>query len=299
MSSSLYVNRRGVLKKSSKFKNWINKPFPFIQSPKNKLKLVFCFSIFTYLLLQFFHPFGITISNSLFLMGFELSVFSGLYINYFLIPFIFKSWFNPRKWVIKYEILFIIWNLIVIAVFDHMYNSIFTIDFTPHHNLLEFIGITIAVCIVPLVLLVFGIEYFLRERNKILAWQLNEVNELNANDDLDSDIVTLKSEKVESDVLVVQLHDFLFASSLNNLSTIFFYHEGVLYKKLMHLSIKEVEEQLSQFPQLIKCHKSYIVNKSKIKKITGDARSVNIHIDGYDEIIPMSWGFPEIKLKAM
>ncbi|MEO1383127.1 MAG: LytTR family DNA-binding domain-containing protein, partial [Bacteroidota bacterium] len=92
------------------------------------------------------------------------------------------------------------------------------------------------------------------------------------------------------------LPNFLFATSDNNYSTVFYWEEGTLTRKLLRLSLKNLENQLAEVPAIVRCHRSYIVNKEKIQGFKGNARSLTLKLEGYEERIPVSRNFPKEQL---
>jgi len=58
-------------------------------------------------------------------------------------------------------------------------------------------------------------------------------------------------------------------------------------KYLIRTTLKKIIEQNKQ-PEFIRCHKSYIVNLNKIKRITGNSKGYKLFLTGYKEPIPAS-----------
>ena len=183
----------------------------------------------------------------------------------------------------------------MIALFNYLYNSIIGQAIAPQHSLLTFWGITFSVGIFPLLGLIFFTENFLRKKNtstaefligQKTAWHQAETKER----------ITIQSDVQKSDRLVINLDDFLFARSDNNYVSIFYLHEGAFERQLLRLSLKSLEQQLAKNLSIVRCHRSYLVNKSKIKNMEGNARSLNLQIEHYEGLIPVSRSFPKEQL---
>ena len=108
--------------------------------------------------------------------------------------------------------------------------------------------------------------------------------------------ITISPETITSSPLSIVLDDFLFAESDNNYSTVYFFKEGIIHRELLRLSLKNLANQLQDFKDIVRCHRSYLVNKSRITKITGNARSLVLKVDGYKGQIPVSRNFPKDQL---
>lgn len=278
---------------------WLNRPYPLIQNKRDKLILVVAFGIFTYFFLLLYLPFGaarIQGGRVWFLMGFGLSVSLALTVTYGILPSIFKKIFNPDKWQIKNEVAFLCVNVVLVTVFNYTYNSTVGLNIAPQHSFVEFLGITLAVGIFPLIILIFLTELFFNRKNSSYALALN--NSINTNIlPSPNGMLTIIPETTRSEMLELDLTNFLFAVSDNNYITIFYLKNSRLENQLMRLSLKKLEHQLKAFDVMVRCHRSYIVNKTKIKKFTGNARALNLELEGYDSPIPVSRGFPKENLR--
>lgn len=91
--------------------------------------------------------------------------------------------------------------------------------------------------------------------------------------------------QVKGDDFKLNISDFLFARAAGN------YSEVILSsgdKRLKRISIKELEQQLTVFPWIIKTHRAYLVNIQKIKDIKGNAQGYTLTFDEYQEKVPVS-----------
>lgn len=279
--------------------NWLQKPYPLIEEPKEKLILALSFGIFVFLFLLIFKPFGadeIIKNQSLFLAGFGLCVFIGLLINYMIIPFFFPSIFCLEKWKIKKEIIYLISSFVVIALLNYTYNTVVGKNIAIYKSLSEFLGITISIGLLPVVILTFIIERNLTKKNTLKAEELSKSLLKPTEIKTSETSIAIESESLKVDSLKMNLNDFVFATSDNNYTTVFYLKDDTLNRKLLRLSIKNLEHQLSGFQNIIRCHRSYIVNKQMIKRIKGNARSLVLLVNYYDEAIPVSRSFPKEKL---
>jgi len=279
--------------------NWLNKPYPLIERPKDKWLLAFSFGIFVALFLIIFKPFGadeVKADKWLFLAGFGICVFVGLVINYLCLPIVFKKTFNKDKWQVYKEIIYIFWSFLLIAVFNFFYNTYFGSGIAKSRTFWEFFGITSAIGTFPVVILTFLIERNLSQRNTQEANLLSKtLSDRNANPE-DNKTIQILPETLKTEPLEIYLNDFLFAPSDNNYTTIFYLSESIPKRKLFRLSFKTLENQLSEFNNIIRCHRSYIVNKDKITAIKGNARSMVLEVEHYEDMIPVSRSFPKSEL---
>ncbi len=279
-------------------REWLNKPYPLIENPRSKLLLVLGFSVFTYLFLLLYQPYGAAgiDGKERYLAGFGLSVLTALAFNYFVLPRIFRRWFRPDRWRIKNEILFVSWSFVLIALINYGYNATAGRDIAPQFSLLQFLGITLSVGVFPLLGLVFIIELRLNRRNQTAARALVQSREKQPPTGPARKRITLVADTQKSGKLELNADDFLFATADSNYTSVFYWQNGAVERQLLRLTLKNLEQQLADFDNLIRCHRSYLVNKSKIRNISGNARSLNLELEHYDEPIPVSRSFPKEKL---
>lgn len=269
--------------------SWLNKPYPLINKSRDKLLIVILFGLFTFLFLRLYRPFGaekIDEYTTVFLSGFGLMVSVGLGINYFLIPILLPRLFNQDTWQVYKEIIYISWSFLLISFFNFVYNSTVGSDIAPQHTFIEFFGITFSVGVFPTIIMVFMVELYLSKRNQEQALAITK--SLDATTSLEKDIIQIESESKKEETLILDLDKFLFAMADNNYSTIYFIKDGVLRKHLLRIKLKSLQDQMSKYPSILRTHKSFLVNKLKIKSIEGNARSLNIILEDYNGKLPVS-----------
>lgn len=91
-------------------------------------------------------------------------------------------------------------------------------------------------------------------------------------------ITLIKSKKIDKDFLSFQsingkdhlkikLHDFLYANASENYITISFKSEKGVKQHLIRKPLKVLEQELKIFPEILRCHRSYLVNRLNIESI--------------------------------
>lgn len=94
--------------------------------------------------------------------------------------------------------------------------------------------------------------------------------------------------QVKSDAFELELEHFLFARAEKNYAEIFFRKEDKVEKLLKRIAFKELEMQLNSFPQIIKTHRSYLVNLEMVNGISGNAQGYKLTLKESQDIIPVS-----------
>ena len=57
---------------------------------------------------------------------------------------------------------------------------------------------------------------------------------------------------------------------------------------LLRNSLSNINEVLFEYDEFYHCHRSYIVNLSKIKSVMGNARGYQLFLDNITEVVPVS-----------
>ncbi len=93
--------------------------------------------------------------------------------------------------------------------------------------------------------------------------------------------------QVKSDDFVLCVDNLLFAKSEGNY--IEFYLRDVNVDKIVkRLTLKELESALEPFPEIIRTHRSYLVNANQIKGVEGNAQGYKLKLKSYEGTIPVS-----------
>lgn len=269
------------------------KPYPFITDPKIKLAISFFIGLVCFLFLIIFKPFQLDqVTSTAFFLGFGFNATLSLLIHLFVLPLILPKLFDPERWTIFKQLGMLTSIILFIGIINHFYNSIIGAEFSPQYSAIVMILMTLAVGILPCFVLTFIIERIENQKNSSEALEFQLPKKKPA-----SSSFTIKSLNLnESDLQLCQ-DSFLYAKSDNNYLEVYYINEGAVNKEIIRSSIKSFLDQ-ANFPFIIRCHKSYIVNKSMIQSTEGNARSLFFILRHSEEEIPVSRSFDKSILVA-
>ena len=91
----------------------------------------------------------------------------------------------------------------------------------------------------------------------------------------DNEQISIKTQ-LKTDKFQLNPYLLLFALSQGNYTELYFLENNEFQKKLLRVSLKNLEAQLSMYPFIMRTHRSYIVNLVKIKHIQGNAQGLNV-----------------------
>lgn len=99
------------------------------------------------------------------------------------------------------------------------------------------------------------------------------------------DQITIKG-KGQYDFIHLHFHELLFVRSSDNYVEIYFFKEKEIEKKLVRRTISEVE---NSFPELLKTHRSFLINPIHFKQYHIENKKLFIDV-GYKTHVPVSRG---------
>jgi DNA-binding LytR/AlgR family response regulator len=92
--------------------------------------------------------------------------------------------------------------------------------------------------------------------------------------------------------LLFHLDQALFLLAAGNYVEIVSYTDRTT-RELLRNTLSNLEIQLSQYQHFFRCHRSYIVNLTKITKVSGNAQGLKLTLKHFDETIPVARNYVE------
>jgi len=265
----------------------LNKKYLFNDNLKINFRSIFSVSLGIFLFLLFFQPFTLRnpdFNNRLIILAtFGAITLVLLSIFRLVIPSIFSRAFSEERWTVGKEILidliFVIFNSVSFSFFARYVGKI---PITFHT---EIIIVIISVATVA-ILLVINQLYMLRR----LVEKLKSGEETEEHDDTEA---TVPSEiEFESENKSENFHLFteqlILIKSASNYVEIIYKQSEKVHKKLIRNTMRNAEKLIATHPQMIRCHRTCIVNKNYIQKIDRGSDGLILHLFDYPLEIPVS-----------
>jgi len=261
----------------SNLSDLLRKPFPESEDKNSFIKALFGVSIFVTLFLFIIQPFDIEkADNSVFKVAFIfgcITFFSGLVYD-LILRFIFRlkqegERYNLGRWILK-----IIGLLLFISFFNFLY--LFFMFGLPLSAFYNMIGATFIIGIFPTVFI--GTISMLKseKKNLELAHKLNTKTK------------SKKDKKTHEGALFdISTKDIHYIESLQNYINIYYSNGEDIKKKTERATLKSCVEQIKN-TTLLKCHRSYIVNRSKVENVSGNAQGLKLKLVGLEFLVPVS-----------
>jgi len=276
-----------------KFFSHLNKSYPYEESTGKRFLISLLFGIFVAVFLLVFQPFDIYKiqheNKTLFILGFGLITFFCMLITYFFLPLFFKKVYCPETWKIKNEIFHILLNIIFITILNMVYSIIFCESCVQFH--LEWIKVFFFSFLSVLVIGLFPILFMLIiYQNIILKRNIKNAATLNQNlkyqREVNSQVISFSISKKK--ILPIQSDQLIIIESNGNYINVYFENDNLLKRETIRNTLKNFEYITNNSSSFVKCHKSYIVNLNKIKKVSGNAQGYKLEVEALDFEIPVS-----------
>ena len=270
-------------------KEYLNQPYP---SQVNKWKLIVSISLFIGLFMLVFQPFGLSqvtgTYKSIFCLGYGFVTLLVMVINLVLIQNLFKNWFENKSWTVLKQICWLTWIIFSIGLGNFLYTSIFSLHWS-WKAFIWFQLFTLAVGLIPIVVLTIV------NQNRLLAENLKSAQEFNNNlnpkvREDGKELVTFLADN-EKDRFVIELSNLLYIESTGNYIEIYYCKENKLKNEVLRSTLKRTELQLECHPLIIKCHRAFLINATKIIQVKGNSQGLRLALENTQTEIPVSRNF--------
>ena len=265
---------------------FLNKPYPFNDDLRYNAKIILFISLGVLVFLLIFQPidFATWSKKEIFYLvaGLVVSTFLVLSVNLIIIPILFPKIFYRNTWNIKKEIFWNLWILIAISSSDFLFYSQIAgiID-------ISFFDITkiLLLGLLPVAVLITINQERLLRLHLVSAQQLNK--KLLENKQQNNNLIHFESD-YKNDTLVIKADLLIVIKSSDNYIEVFYKNEGLVKKQIIRSSLKRVEELISKYDFIMRCHRSYIVNIKLINEIKGNPQGFQLFMEGLDSPVSVS-----------
>lgn len=249
------------------------------------------FSVFVFLFLIIFRPFGLnTLGNDLFkiCLAYGLTTFLIMAVLNLVIPPLFPRYFTEEKWTVGRELFWNIFNIALIGLGNALYNNFVFSENINLKTILLVEAYTLAVGVFPISATIFIKEFRLKKKYETKSAEINHELTHHPADLVESPrTITLNSENA-NESLQILIEQLIYIQSADNYLEVYYLEKATVLKKLMRGTLKAVSESLVQYPELFRCHKSYLVNLNKVTRVSGNAQGYKLALSDCENLIPVS-----------
>lgn len=103
-----------------------------------------------------------------------------------------------------------------------------------------------------------------------------------------------------SDTITLQIADLLFVETIGNYVKVCHLREGKVRTDMLRATSKQMEEELSSFSKIVRCHRAFLVNLQQVEQIVSKSGNIQLIINHSHDSIPVSRSnVPAIKAAVM
>lgn len=269
----------------------LQRPYVFEAAIDKRWQSSVLFSVFVFLFLIIFRPFGLnTLGADLFkiCLGYGLTTFLIMAVLNLVIPPLFPRYFTEEKWTVGRELFWNIFNIALIGLGNALYNNFVFSERVDLKTILLVESYTLAVGVFPISATIFIKEFRLNQKYKTKSAEINHELKNHPVDLVESPKTIILNSETANESLQIQIEQLIYIQSADNYLEVYYLEKQTVLKKLMRGTLKAVSESLVQYPELFRCHKSYLVNLNKVTRVSGNAQGYKLALSACENLIPVS-----------
>lgn len=270
-----------------------HQPYPRHSSLQKLFLTGFFFGTFVFLFLWFFRPFGISQMNTPALVfivsGYGLVTAFTIILHGFLVPRIFRTYFEEKNWTVLKEIIQTLFVIFLIGLGNLIYSYRLGMFEISERAFIKFQLFTILVAMIPVTLMVMFQQIRLLKKNMKEAKKISgELFSAQADEIKPVYFPVQLIAENEKDLFTALSHHIFCILSADNYIEIVYSENNQIKRSLLRSSLKRAQTQLGRHQGFYRCHRTCIVNLAKVASITGNAQGYKLILENLDEQIPVS-----------
>lgn len=270
-----------------RIKNKLKQPYLIKDSVADILKMSFVYGLFVTLFLLVFQPFGLSslgsrLVETCIIYG-AITTIAIIILNIIIAP-LFPKYFDEQGWNTGKEISWTIVNIMSIG----LANAVFTSYLNDNSLSLKYIFLfefyTLMVSFLPITFIIIYQESKYTRRFTELSHDISQKLTPHTNP---KSIVKINSQN-QNEELIISSSDLLFIKAADNYIEVYYLDESQVEVSLLRNTLKNVELIFYTNENIIRCHKSYLVNLQYVNNVSGNAQGYKLHLDFTDIPVPVS-----------
>lgn len=262
----------------------LKQEIPYLDPPGNKLYLIGFICLYSFIFINIYDPYNLTWGKGHYLefilLGLSVFLFS---------QFILRPLLGIKRFKIYSLLLWGLMEMMLIALlFEFTYSPPLA---TLQEKIIEYF-ITLKqigfIIIVPYTLFL----WYTQIHQKLSSYREAQYNTVEAGTGKGNELLIIDGENHKV-ILAIKYPQLVYIKSARNYLELFYLKGEVLTKELVRMSFKELEEKIND-PNVIRIHRSYMVNTSHISSLKKTKKGYALHMQNIsEEIIPVSSGYKD------
>jgi DNA-binding LytR/AlgR family response regulator len=277
----------------------LQQPFPSYHFSIRQVSICMLSGLLIFLVFYFAQPFNINKLPSDLQLTYSLA-YGGVTLLCLLVltvvlPFIFASLFDEENWIVKKEIVFILFTVVVIAIGNLFANHLLEGAAINVESFAKFLFATILIGSLPITLSVLAKQRLLLQKYStdsiILNERLSQIQSTTLtvlpSKNILQETILLKGDNQGEQLKVLPENIWQLSTADNYVSIL--YQDGLVMKTiLLRSTLKKMEDSLEKFDAvLMRCHRSHIINIAKIERVVATAQGLKLKLRLGSQLIPV------------
>jgi len=283
----------------SKISGFLNQPFPYHLRPWLK---VFVASFFVAILMLLFRPQYMVKDikyPSLIMAGYGVVSFVAGSLVYFVLPLFFRTFFDPERWTMGKQLIHQMMILVTVSVANFIYTLAFTnFAWDGLYGFMIVFAMTLGVAgLLFLGFNMLSINLDLKsglqnaqELNEVLKKNAQRVSQNQNQSASTSQVIEFPTEGRDDDIKA-EVKDLLFLEAEGNYVNIYIAQNDEVVVKKIRSTFGKVQTIALQYEELMKCHRSFMVNVNYITNLVENAKSYRLQLSKSGLQVPVSRGY--------
>ena len=292
------------------------------QGKKDTFKIRVISTVFTMLALAVFKPFGLDVwewMGYVHLLAIGLLGILSCSITEVIMKYVVRKPRSMEKgvdYIIRRNLWFQLINTPLVAFSICLYRHLAMSDLVPG-NVLSWSNFLETLVIIAFCSFAIGLYWRFKFRSRYLAAELEETRLLNerlqelqqeterrarslavpavepTTTALPQEIVTTPPQSITltgstSETVTLEVSDLLYIEAVGNYVKVYHLKDNQVHTDMLRATSKQMEEDLRDYPMIVRCHRAFLVNLGQVEKIFSQAGNMQLTIKHFEESLPVS-----------
>ena len=269
-----------------------NKKYPYFLNKREAFTVIGVVGVFVFLFCMIFRPFELSGYNTkeLILISIvnALVIIISLSVSQVVFSFFIKNQ-DEENWTVLKEVISYLWHILILFLFTYLFNSYLNSE---QINILEkllFVGKRLLVAsfiIGPLIILLK--RNFILQKNNRHTSEIDKIIKTKVDKENDkSKKIKFSSNDKQKD-LEIDIEQVIYFKASENYVEVSFFNNQEHRSVLLRNTLKNVLAQVEYNSSFFRCHRSYIINLSKVSSFSGNSRGYLVQFKNLSVKIPVS-----------
>ena len=139
-----------------------------------------------------------------------------------------------------------------------------------------------------------GLYWRFKFRSRYLAMELAETKLLNEQlkaikpSPVSSAPADLTLTGTTNETVTLQVSDLLYIEAVGNYVKVYHLRDGAVRADMLRATSKQIEEELRDYPMIVRCHRAFLVNLGQVEQIVSHSGTTQLLINHCHESLPVS-----------